>query len=191
MDELSTDQPQYPTTDVGPVIDQSALTALQSHLKAMSAQQRILHQSRLGKHSDKGIFLPPTLVQLEHIGQLEAEHFGPILHLIRYRQTQLEAVLEEINQTGYGLTLSIHSRNQQLIERLSEQAQVGNIYINRNQTGAVVEAQPFGGRGLSGTGPKAGGPHYLLRFCYEKTLTTNTTAWGGNVDLLAGKNEEE
>jgi RHH-type proline utilization regulon transcriptional repressor/proline dehydrogenase/delta 1-pyrroline-5-carboxylate dehydrogenase len=110
--------------------------------------------------------------------------FGPVLHLVRWKAGQLDAVIDQVNATGYGLTLGIHSRIDETVERIVSRAKVGNVYVNRNQIGAVVGVQPFGGQGLSGTGPKAGGPHYLLRFATEKTVTVNTTAAGGNASLL-------
>jgi len=116
---------------------------------------------------------------------LRHEVFGPILHLIRYRADALDAVVDSINATGFALTLGIHSRIDQTVSRIVERARVGNIYVNRNMIGAVVGVQPFGGEGLSGTGPKAGGPHYLPRFAVERTLTVNTAAVGGNAALLS------
>jgi Delta 1-pyrroline-5-carboxylate dehydrogenase len=110
--------------------------------------------------------------------------FGPVLHVIRWKADQLDAVIDQINATGYGLTLGVHSRIDETVERIASRVNVGNVYVNRNQIGAVVGVQPFGGQGLSGTGPKAGGPHYLLRFATEKTVTVNTTAAGGNASLL-------
>ena len=119
---------------------------------------------------------------------LEREVFGPILHVIRYRASELDAVLDAINATGYGLTLGVHSRIETTQRHIARRMHVGNCYINRTMTGAVVGVQPFGGEGLSGTGPKAGGPHYLLKFATERTLPVNTTAVGGNASLLAMEN---
>ena len=116
---------------------------------------------------------------------LESEVFGPMLHVLPYRSRDLETLVDAINATGYGLTFGIHSRIDSTIRRVASRIAAGNIYVNRNLIGAVVGTQPFGGRGLSGTGPKAGGPHYLHRFAHERTLTINTSAVGGNASLLA------
>jgi RHH-type proline utilization regulon transcriptional repressor/proline dehydrogenase/delta 1-pyrroline-5-carboxylate dehydrogenase len=132
-----------------------------------------------------GHFFPPQLFELRRLDQLRTEEFGPILHVARYRSGALPQVLAAIRGSGYGLTLGIHSRVESLAEHLFRSLPVGNTYVNRNMIGAVVGVQPFGGQGLSGTGPKAGGPHYLLRFANERTLTVNTAAIGGNVELLS------
>jgi len=132
-----------------------------------------------------GYFYPPTLIELQSMEQLREEIFGPVLHLVRYASNELNAVIETVNASGYGLTLGIHSRIQHTIETIRQHARVGNIYINRNMIGAVVGVQPFGGMGLSGTGPKAGGPDYLRRFAVEQTVTDNVAALGGNTGLLA------
>jgi len=133
---------------------------------------------------NSGDFVPPTLVRIQHIQQMEREAFGPILHVLRYQESATETLIEQINSLRFGLTCGIHSRNLSKAIALAEQLQVGNIYINRDIIGATVGAQPFGGTGKSGTGPKAGGPHYLLRFTTEKTLTINTAALGGDYTLL-------
>jgi len=132
-----------------------------------------------------GCFFPPHAFEIESIEQLEGEVFGPILHVVRFAGDRLEQMIDAINATGYGLTLGIHSRIDQTIERVLERARAGNIYVNRNIIGAVVGVQPFGGERLSGTGPKAGGPHYLPRFATERTVSINTTAVGGNATLLS------
>jgi RHH-type proline utilization regulon transcriptional repressor/proline dehydrogenase/delta 1-pyrroline-5-carboxylate dehydrogenase len=128
--------------------------------------------------------IPPAAFELKAIGDIGAEIFGPVLHVVRWGGDPAE-VMAQINALGYGLTLGIQTRIDSRAQALARAAQVGNVYINRNMIGAVVGVQPFGGEGLSGTGPKAGGPHYLYRFCAEQTLTVNTTAAGGNVQLLA------
>ncbi len=184
MNQLQIGDPEALETDIGPVIDRDAERSLQEHIETMGRQQRILHQLPLPAGLKQGNWVAPTLIRLNSIRELSGEHFGPVLHVIRYPADRLMHIVDEINSSGYGLTLAIHSRNESDIRRIADRARVGNIYINRNQTGAVVEAQPFGGQGLSGTGPKAGGPNYLMRFVCEKTETTNTTAWGGNVRLL-------
>jgi RHH-type proline utilization regulon transcriptional repressor/proline dehydrogenase/delta 1-pyrroline-5-carboxylate dehydrogenase len=124
------------------------------------------------------------VLEIDSIRQLEREVFGPVLHVIRYRARDLDQVIADINATGYGLTLGIHSRIADTAEYIRSRVRVGNVYVNRNMVGAVVGVQPFGGCGLSGTGPKAGGPHYLLRFATEQTCTVNTAAIGGNASLL-------
>lgn len=134
----------------------------------------------------EGCFVAPHIFELADAGQLTEEVFGPILHVVRYRADDLDGVLAAIARSGYGLTLGIHSRIDDTIEAIIAGVQIGNIYVNRNMIGAVVGVQPFGGNGLSGTGPKAGGPHYLARFATEQTVTINTAAAGGNAALLAG-----
>src|SRR5215211_2937827 len=133
----------------------------------------------------ESLFVAPQVFELDRPGDLAEEVFGPILHVVRYRARDLESVLAALESSGYGLTLGIHSRIDATIERIVARLGVGNVYVNRNMIGAVVGVQPFGGHGLSGTGPKAGGPHYLPRFATEQTLTVNTAAVGGNAMLLA------
>ena len=134
---------------------------------------------------DYGSFFPPSLIEISSLSQLTQEVFGPILHVIRYRASELDQIIAAVNATGYGLTLGIHSRIDAIIKTIRQNVKVGNIYVNRNMIGAVVGVQPFGGMGLSGSGPKAGGPDYLRRFAIEQTVTTNTAAIGGNASLLA------
>lgn len=185
MDELSIGDPGLLQTDIGPVIDREALSGLESHLGSIADSGKILHRCRLGPDSEAGTFFAPALVEIEDIGRLEREVFGPVLHVVRYRARDLDSVLDSINNTGFGLTLGVHSRIDGFAQYVYERMRVGNVYVNRNMVGAVVGVQPFGGCGLSGTGPKAGGPHYLHRFATEKTLTINTSAVGGNASLLA------
>jgi len=184
MQQLLIADPQQNTTDIGPVINQQALAALQEHVELMRQQANILFQVELNKDLKSPCFFPPTLIEITSLSQLKEENFGPILHIIRYQSDQLEQVIDEINSSGYGLTLGIHSRIKRTIELVSKNAKVGNVYVNRDMIAAVVGVQPFGGMGLSGTGPKAGGPHYLLAFSNEQTVTTNTAAIGGNAALL-------
>ena len=134
---------------------------------------------------EQSLFVAPHVFELEKPEALAEEVFGPILHVVRYRADRLDQILKAIAGTGYGLTLGVHSRIDDMVERVVERLPVGNVYVNRNMIGAVVGVQPFGGHGLSGTGPKAGGPHYLLRFATEQTVTINTAAAGGNASLLA------
>ncbi len=171
-------------TDIGPIIDQRALSALYKHIEKLKREATLLYQLPLPDDLAKGWFFPPTLAEIPALSFLEHEVFGPILHIVRYQANELAKVVEAINATGYGLTLGIHSRINANMRYIQQHARVGNVYINRNMIGAVVGVQPFGGMGLSGTGPKAGGPHYLQRFTNEQTLTTNLTAIGGNPWLL-------
>jgi RHH-type proline utilization regulon transcriptional repressor/proline dehydrogenase/delta 1-pyrroline-5-carboxylate dehydrogenase len=184
MRELLLGDPGFYSTDIGPVINQAALTPLYEHLEKMQSQAILLYQLPLNNTLKNGSFFPPTLIELNTLSQLTQEVFGPVLHVIRYQSADLDQIIKAVNATGYGLTLGIHSRIDANIRTIQQEVKVGNIYINRNMIGAVVGVQPFGGMGLSGTGPKAGGPHYLQRFAVEQTVTTNTAAMGGNVDLL-------
>jgi RHH-type proline utilization regulon transcriptional repressor/proline dehydrogenase/delta 1-pyrroline-5-carboxylate dehydrogenase len=132
-----------------------------------------------------GRFFAPLAVEIDSLSELKREVFGPIVHVVRYRARDLDKVVDAVNALGYGLTLGIHTRIDGLAQRIARALRVGNVYINRNMIGAVVGVQPFGGTGLSGTGPKAGGPHYLHRMASEQTITTNTAAIGGNAGLLS------
>ena len=183
MAELMVGDPGELSTDVGPVIDADALGLLDAHAADM-AGARLIAQAPLPEAAAHGTFFAPRAWEIDSIGRLEQENFGPALHVVRWKADQLDQVVDAINATGFGLTLGIHSRIDETVERIVARAKVGNIYVNRNQIGAVVGVQPFGGQGLSGTGPKAGGPHYLPRFATEKTVTINTTAAGGNASLL-------
>jgi RHH-type proline utilization regulon transcriptional repressor/proline dehydrogenase/delta 1-pyrroline-5-carboxylate dehydrogenase len=137
------------------------------------------------RRATHGYYVAPHVFELDVPEGLAEEVFGPVLHVVRYRAADLDRVLDAIEGSGYGLTLGVHSRIDATVERVAERLAVGNVYVNRNMIGAVVGVQPFGGHGLSGTGPKAGGPHYLVRFATEQTLTINTAAAGGNAGLLA------
>jgi RHH-type transcriptional regulator, proline utilization regulon repressor / proline dehydrogenase / delta 1-pyrroline-5-carboxylate dehydrogenase len=185
MDELVVGDPGSLQTDVGPVIDESARQGLLAHVAATAAQAKWQHQVRLRPEHQRGLFFPPTVMELPRFEMLTREVFGPIAHVIRFEANHLDAVVDAVNASGYGLTLGIHSRIDSTVREITARARVGNIYVNRNMIGAVVGVQPFGGRGLSGTGPKAGGPYYLHRFATERTLTINTAAVGGNTTLLA------
>jgi RHH-type proline utilization regulon transcriptional repressor/proline dehydrogenase/delta 1-pyrroline-5-carboxylate dehydrogenase len=138
---------------------------------------------------EKGSFVAPVYIEIPDISMLKEEIFGPVLHVIRVPGDSMEKAVEAVNSTGYGLTFGIHSRIESRARQLAGKVAAGNVYVNRNMVGAVVGVQPFGGRGLSGTGPKAGGPHYLLRFMTEQSISTNTTAVGGNASLLALEEE--
>ncbi|KAF1728883.1 bifunctional proline dehydrogenase/L-glutamate gamma-semialdehyde dehydrogenase [Pseudoxanthomonas mexicana] len=184
MDELKIGDPGMLSTDVGPVIDADALKILDDHAARMAKEARLIKQANAGEDTAHGTFFAPRAWELTSLDQLHKEIFGPALHVVRWKADQLDAVIDQINATGYGLTLGVHSRIDETIDRIAARVKVGNVYVNRNQIGAVVGVQPFGGQGLSGTGPKAGGPHYLPRFATEKTVTVNTTAAGGNASLL-------
>ena len=177
--------PNELSTDVGPVISEAALARLRSHAARMSQESQLLYACSLDQKHELGHFFAPHLFELRALDQLKTEEFGPILHVARYKADQLPQVIEAIRRTGFGLTLGVHSRLESVADHVFRSLSVGNTYVNRNMIGAVVGVQPFGGQGLSGTGPKAGGPHYLLRFANERTLTINTVAVGGNVELLS------
>ncbi|WP_031433713.1 bifunctional proline dehydrogenase/L-glutamate gamma-semialdehyde dehydrogenase PutA [Methylomarinum vadi] len=185
MQQLRIGDPNDYATDIGPVIDRQAADRLEQHVARMRREAKILLQIDLPDSCTKGSFFPPTLIELSSLKQLHEEVFGPILHIIRFRSRELERIVEDVNRCGYGLTLGIQSRIQRTIDTIQTRARVGNIYVNRNMIGAVVGVQPFGGMGLSGTGPKGGGPHYLQRFAVEQTVTVNSAALGGNVSLLS------
>jgi RHH-type proline utilization regulon transcriptional repressor/proline dehydrogenase/delta 1-pyrroline-5-carboxylate dehydrogenase len=182
--ELKIGDPSDPATHVGPVIDREAKERLDAHIARMTREARV-HFAGVAPPS--GNFVAPHIFELADARQLTEEVFGPILHVVRYRASGLDAVLRSIADTGYGLTLGIHSRIDDTVEAIVDRLEVGNIYVNRNMIGAVVGVQPFGGHGLSGTGPKAGGPHYLARFASEQTVTVNTAAAGGNAALMSGE----
>jgi RHH-type proline utilization regulon transcriptional repressor/proline dehydrogenase/delta 1-pyrroline-5-carboxylate dehydrogenase len=186
MAELAIGDPADPATDVGPIIDAEARDAIATYVREAETAGRVIARShRLDGASGAGHFIAPTLIRLDSISDLRREIFGPVLHVVTYEGEQLDEVIDAINATGYGLTLGLHSRIDAVAAHVAARARVGNIYVNRNQIGAVVGVQPFGGRGLSGTGPKAGGPHYLFRFAEEKTISTDVTAAGGNAALMA------
>ncbi|MBD3586053.1 bifunctional proline dehydrogenase/L-glutamate gamma-semialdehyde dehydrogenase PutA [Salinimonas sp. HHU 13199] len=168
MQELHIGDPLYLRTDVGPVIDQKALDSLTKHEEYMKDHGKLLHQCKLPEGVDNATFYPPTLYEIEGIDVLEQETFGPVIHIIRFKGDEIEGVVDKINSTGYGLTMGIHSRIEDRAYELAALSRAGNVYINRNMIGAIVGVQPFGGRGLSGTGPKAGGPNYLPRLMMER-----------------------
>jgi len=185
MRELIIGNPSDPRTDIGPVIDAEQLQLLQQHREWLRARGRCVHECELPAGLN-GHYFAPIAYEIDAIADLQSENFGPILHIIRYDKHDLDRVIDAINATGYGLTMGLHTRLDARVEHVIERAHVGNLYVNRNIIGAVVGSQPFGGEGLSGTGPKAGGPRYLQRFCAERAVTINTAAAGGNVELTAG-----
>jgi RHH-type proline utilization regulon transcriptional repressor/proline dehydrogenase/delta 1-pyrroline-5-carboxylate dehydrogenase len=185
MNELVVGDPALLDTDVGPAIDAAARDVLERHAEAIVHGAKWSHRCKLDPVTQRGTFVAPLAVQIDSLGVLEREVFGPILHVLPYRARDLESLVDAINGTGYGLTFGIHSRIDSTVRRVASRVSAGNVYVNRNIIGAVVGTQPFGGCGLSGTGPKAGGPRYLHRFAHERTLTINTSAVGGNASLLA------
>ncbi len=179
--DLRVGNPLLLETDIGPVIDVEAKQQLDAHLARMQVEGKILYA---GKAPEAGTFMAPHVVEISHLGLLQREAFGPILHIIRWQRDELDAVVKSIIESGYGLTGGIHSRREGFVRELAARLPIGNLYINRNIVGAIPGVQPFGGEGLSGTGPKAGGPHYVRRFTNERVVTTDTTAAGGNASLL-------
>jgi RHH-type transcriptional regulator, proline utilization regulon repressor / proline dehydrogenase / delta 1-pyrroline-5-carboxylate dehydrogenase len=189
MAELVLGDPAALETDVGPLIDDEAHAAITAEVQRLRREARLLAETPAGG-SRQARLLAPVAFEIDRIDVLKSEIFGPVLHVVRWGPGQaaktVDAVVDAINTLGYGLTLGVQTRIDTRALRIAERAHVGNVYVNRNMIGAVVGVQPFGGEGLSGTGPKAGGPHYLYRFCSEQTLTINTAAAGGNAELLAG-----
>jgi RHH-type proline utilization regulon transcriptional repressor/proline dehydrogenase/delta 1-pyrroline-5-carboxylate dehydrogenase len=184
--ELKVGDPVEPDTDIGPMIDTAARDTLLSHISKLRKSARLIGEAPA---PTEGNYIAPIAFQLPLEALPRTEVFGPVLHVCTYRRQELEQVLQWMRDTGYGLTLGIHSRIQSFVDEVVAAARVGNIYVNRSMIGAVVGVQPFGGEGLSGTGPKAGGPNYLLRFVTERTLTVNTAAVGGVTELLASRAE--
>lgn len=184
--ELRLGDPRLPSTDIGPVIDSKAQAELFAHIELMNKEAKFIAKAPEPQAYDAA-FVRPHAFEIPSIGLLTKEVFGPVLHIVRFKGAEMKELPAAINATGFGLTFGMHSRIQENIRFFSESIHAGNIYINRSMTGAVVGVQPFGGEGLSGTGPKAGGPHYLLKFLVERTVSTNTAAIGGNLELLAGK----
>jgi RHH-type transcriptional regulator, proline utilization regulon repressor / proline dehydrogenase / delta 1-pyrroline-5-carboxylate dehydrogenase len=178
--ELTIGDPRDPAIQVGPVIDADARQRLEAHIARMKQESRV----HFSGTAPSGQYVAPHIFELSDADQLTQEVFGPILHVVRYGAEQFDRVLQSIERSGYGLTLGIHSRIDDTIEAVADRLSTGNVYVNRNMIGAVVGVQPFGGNGLSGTGPKAGGPHYLARFTTEQTITINTSAAGGNAALM-------
>jgi len=184
VEALEIGDPLDYATDVGPVIDADAKEKLEAHKLRMRKQGKELVDLPLPDACEPGTYVSPAVYEIARADVLKEEVFGPILHVVRYRGGHLDRVVDAVNATGYGLTLGLHSRIAAVADFVAERARVGNLYVNRNQIGAVVGVQPFGGEGLSGTGPKAGGPNYLARFATERVRTTDITATGGNVGLL-------
>jgi RHH-type proline utilization regulon transcriptional repressor/proline dehydrogenase/delta 1-pyrroline-5-carboxylate dehydrogenase len=185
MEALTIGNPGDLATDVGPVIDADAKRLLDEHLAWLDANAKRICRIALPAGTEHGTFVAPAMYEIQSLKDLNRENFGPILHVVRFAAENLPKVIEDINATGYGLTLGLQSRIDTTRDFVESHARVGNFYVNRNQIGAVVESQPFGGEGLSGTGPKAGGPHYVPRFATERVTCIDTTAAGGNASLMA------
>jgi RHH-type proline utilization regulon transcriptional repressor/proline dehydrogenase/delta 1-pyrroline-5-carboxylate dehydrogenase len=185
MAELKIGDPLDYATDVGPVIDSEAKQNLEAHKARMAKEGRVLMDLALPPETKSGTFVSPAAYEIASISTLKREVFGPVLHVVRFHGGHIAEVCEAINDTGFGLTLGLHTRIERTASEVRERIRVGNMYVNRNQIGAVVGAQPFGGEGMSGTGPKAGGPHYLYRFAVERVCSTDTTASGGNAALMS------
>jgi RHH-type proline utilization regulon transcriptional repressor/proline dehydrogenase/delta 1-pyrroline-5-carboxylate dehydrogenase len=182
MECLVIGDPGDPFTDIGPIIDIEAKASLDKHMERMRKEARVLKQvdvSTLG-----GTFFGPAVIELSSLDQIDREVFGPILHVVRYDPAEIATVGAQLAAKGYGLTLGVHSRLESFAEAVRAAVPAGNVYVNRTIVGAVVGVQPFGGCGLSGTGPKAGGPHYLLRFAEERAVSVNIAAQGGDPHLL-------
>lgn len=180
MDTLNVGDPSNPATDIGPVIDQASYDKLMAYRS--SVKDYIVHSVEV---PSSGLFVPPTVIRLNDLDELNTEYFGPLVHVATWKAGTLEATVQRVNAKGFGLTMGLHSRIARSSDAVEALARVGNLYVNRSMIGAVVGSQPFGGEGLSGTGPKAGGPHYLYRFCAERTTSTDTTSAGGNASLLS------
>ncbi len=194
VQQLQILNPKNLAADIGPLIDKNALDKITAHHEFLNNSEfaTSLYHKNLDPESHSnlnGFYIAPAIYEITHLSQIPNEIFGPILHIIRYQQQNLIDVIQQINDSGYGLTLGVHSRILSTIETVVNHANIGNVYVNRNMIGAVVGVQPFGGRGRSGTGPKAGGPHYLASFCIEKTVSHNTAAIGGNTQLLSLNSE--
>jgi RHH-type proline utilization regulon transcriptional repressor/proline dehydrogenase/delta 1-pyrroline-5-carboxylate dehydrogenase len=185
--DLAVGDPRDPSIQIGPVIDAEAKDKLERWIADMDARGAV-HFRWDGQLPSRGSYVAPTIVELDRARELKAEVFGPVLHVVRWSATELDRLLDDIAGNGTALTLGIHSRIDATIEHIVARLPHGNVYVNRNMIGAVVGSQPFGGSGLSGTGPKAGGPNYLQRFALEQVVSVNTAASGGNAALLA---EEE
>ena len=181
MNELTIGDPWLLSTDVGPVIDAAAHKTIADHIAVAHAEGRVIHQLNV---PTEGHFIPPTAIRVTSIADMKREIFGPVLHVATFKSDELDAVIDTINATGYGLTFGLHSRIDDRVQTVVERVQAGNIYVNRDQIGAIVGSQPFGGEGLSGTGPKAGGPYYLPRFSAHPAPKTDDF-WSGGSDAKA------
>jgi RHH-type transcriptional regulator, proline utilization regulon repressor / proline dehydrogenase / delta 1-pyrroline-5-carboxylate dehydrogenase len=185
MAELRIGDPLDYATDIGPVIDAEAREKLMAHKAEMAKRAKTILDLPLPAACSHGTFVSPAAYELDSISTLKREVFGPVLHVVRFAGDRIAEVCDALNATGFGLTLGLHTRIETTVNEVRRRVRVGNMYVNRNQIGAVVGAQPFGGEGLSGTGPKAGGGHYMHRFATERVCSTDTTASGGNAALMS------
>jgi RHH-type transcriptional regulator, proline utilization regulon repressor / proline dehydrogenase / delta 1-pyrroline-5-carboxylate dehydrogenase len=185
MRELKIGDPLHYATDVGPVIDSDAKNILDEHKARMKEIGRVIIEMPVPDSCVHGTYVGPAAYELDSLDGLVREVFGPVLHVVRYDGSKLDKLCDTINAKGFGLTLGLHTRIESVVDQVRARVKVGNLYVNRNQIGAVVGAQPFGGEGLSGTGPKAGGPNYLKRFAVERVCSIDSTASGGNAGLLS------
>ena len=181
MEELKIGNPENLDTDIGPIINLASKNKLDKYIKDSIGKGLSVYQS------EKNIlesFVSPTIIEINKLNDLNEEQFGPILHVLKFKSSKISDLISEINHTGYGLTMGIHTRIESRADLFSQKCNVGNVYINRDMVGAIVGSQPFGGRGLSGSGYKAGGPNYLIQFLNEKVISKNSVAFGGNAELL-------
>ncbi|MBV53347.1 MAG: bifunctional proline dehydrogenase/L-glutamate gamma-semialdehyde dehydrogenase [Coxiellaceae bacterium] len=183
MAELVVGDPRWLNTDIGPVIDAEAKAGLSDHQRYLDQHGQLIF--RVEKIPNRGTFVAPQVYEINDLSMLQQEAFGPILHVVRYQRDTMFEMIKHLNALGYGLTFGVQSRIEDTVAQVISRVHAGNIYVNRNTVGAIVGLQPFGGMGLSGTGPKAGGPYYLQRLCHEVTVSTDTTAAGGNASLMA------
>jgi RHH-type proline utilization regulon transcriptional repressor/proline dehydrogenase/delta 1-pyrroline-5-carboxylate dehydrogenase len=188
MQEIQVGDPKNPSTDIGPIINKSSISKLNDHIAKLKKLGKEYVETKC-EIKDDSLFMNPIAFKIDSIKEIDGEKFGPVLHFISYEPSKLDELIEEINSTGFGLTMGVHSRILEKAKQIFDKSNIGNFYLNRDIVGAVVGVQPFGGQGLSGTGPKAGGPNYLHSFVTEKTFTDNVMATGGNIDLLTKNNE--
>ena len=188
MQEIQVGDPKNPSTDIGPIINKSSISKLKDHIAKLKKLGKEYVETKCEIKNDS-LFMNPIAFKIDSIKEIDGEKFGPVLHFISYDPSELDELIKEINSTGFGLTMGVHSRILEKAKQIFDKSNIGNFYLNRDIVGAVVGVQPFGGQGLSGTGPKAGGPYYLHSFVTEKTFTDNVMATGGNIDLLTKNNE--
>jgi RHH-type proline utilization regulon transcriptional repressor/proline dehydrogenase/delta 1-pyrroline-5-carboxylate dehydrogenase len=181
MRELKIGNPENLDTDIGPIINNSSKEKLENYINEKKQAGLSVYQS---EEMDMVNFISPTIIEIDSINNLTEEQFGPILHVLRFKSSEIKNLISDINNSGFGLTMGIHTRIESRADQFSKECAMGNIYINRDMVGAVVGSQPFGGRGLSGSGFKAGGPNYLMQFLDEKVVSKNSVAFGGNAELL-------
>ena len=181
MRELKIGNPEKLDTDIGPIINQTAKDKLEAYIATKIKAGFAVYQSSLESMEQH---ISPTIIEIGSLNDLKEEQFGPILHVLKFKSSEIDNLIQDINNTGYGLTMGIHTRIESRADVFSQRCNIGNIYINRDIVGAVVGSQPFGGRGLSGSGFKAGGPNYLIQFLNEKVVSKNSVAFGGNAELL-------